>query len=126
MSNLGTPSARVFDAQAVTGSATYTSKAIDLGGVNDVSWMVAVTGTPSGTLSVEVSNASDQDVHQGTDHWTGFSGIPSMTVSAGLYSGAAVWGIEIPRCTFRRARLKWVNGSGTGSLIATACTKRGG
>lgn len=107
----GDSGAPATSGKSVSGTSTYYSKmwsgldatAYDL----QVSW----TGTPTGTLTLQVSNKPNPDETSDTD-WVASTEV-SLTNPAGSATGFRVAATGSP--AFRK-RLKYVNASGTGVL----------
>jgi hypothetical protein len=138
------PSYRAFDAVAVTGVASFYSGSTKLGAFNlpgnavgtavptgkTISYVGTFTGTPGGTLTVEVSNASDNDIRLGLDKWVPYDQVSGAgftagvaTVTSGQINSSADFAISMTKLAFGRVRLKYANATGTGTLTATACVK---
>jgi hypothetical protein len=135
------PSSKVFDAVAVSATTVYYSGAASpkAGGNNigtdvpyahEVSFVVDFTSTPNGTLAVEVSNSDDVDCQKGTDRWTtytpltggGFTAGVATITNGAIVGGATPGGIQL-RARFRRVRLKYTNGSSSGTITAIVTVK---
>jgi hypothetical protein len=138
------PSYRAFDAVAVTGVASFYSGSTKLGAFNlpgnavgtavptgkTLSFVGSFTGTAAGSLTVEVSNASDNDIRLGLDVWVTYDQVAGAgftagvaTVVAGQISGSANFAVSMTRLAFGRVRLKYANTGGTGTITALACVK---
>jgi hypothetical protein len=138
------PSYKVFDAITVTGANTYYSGSSRLGSFavpgnavgtampngKTLSYAGQLTGNPTGSITIEGSNSSDEDVRLGRDFWfindqvngAGFTaGV--ATVTAGLVNGLAIWAVAMTRNAFFRSRIKQINTSGAGTSTAVACSK---
>jgi hypothetical protein len=103
----------------ITGAATYYSKPTNIRHARFLSYLIDTVGAAiAGTLTVEVSNASDEDVNNSLDTWTTYTPVGSVTVT-----GSTTFGIEIPDVTFGRARLKLVVSAGTGIITARIAEK---
>jgi hypothetical protein len=138
------PSYPAFNALAVTGAASFYSGSTKLGAVTlpgnpvgtavpsgrTASYVGSFTGTPAGTLTVEVSNASDNDIRLGLDVWVPYDQVAGAgftagvaTVTAGQISGSANWAVSLTRLAFGRVRLKYANTSSSGTITALCCVK---
>jgi len=112
------PSFKVWDAVAVSGTDTYKSASSNIQGARLVSYIVAFTGTMTGTLTVEVSNSSQDQVNAGTDTWTTYSGISIPAITT-----ATTFGIELVDLAFGRVRLSYTNATNSGTVTATVTVK---
>jgi hypothetical protein len=137
------PSHKIFSSLAVTGTNTYYSgtkldkapaagvnTGTDVNGSLSVSIFCQITGTPGATLTIQVSNSSDEDIRLGQDLWDtndryqggGFTnGV--ATVASGQIGGTATFKIE-GICRYKRLRLVWVNATGSGTVTAIITVKR--
>lgn len=118
MSRLGKADVYGSSGTAVSSTTTYKSSpthvSLDRGNMGRISWQVEVTGTPTGTMIVEVSNDNDQDISRGVDTWVQYTPVtvPGIT-------GAVTFGITITP-GYRRARLSYTNASSSGTIKAKA------
>lgn len=109
----GTDSAApATDGTAVTGTNTYYSKMFGGFGAIGYDLMVKWTGTPTGTLTLQVSDKPNPDETNDNDWVTTTE--TAMTNPAGSASAFRVATITSPG----KKRLKYVNASGSGSMYA--------
>ncbi len=134
---------KVFDAVALSSTNTVYSGSTRLGGAavpgnaigtapngRHMTYQGAFTSTPNGSLTVEVSNASDEDVRKGTDQWDTYTQVTGdgfssgvATVTSGQINSKATFAIELKNFAYKRSRLKYTNTSGTGTITATVHVK---
>lgn len=127
---------RVFDAVAVSSTNSYYSGTGRIGAIavpgNDVGTAPAgdhvtftgkFTSTPNGTLTIEVSDATDEDVRKGTDFWNTYTQVNGdgwtngvATVTSGQINGSATFAVELVEFAYKRVRFKYVNASGSGTI----------
>jgi hypothetical protein len=139
------PPFKVFDAVAVSSTTTYYSgaSAAQLGAVTNpgnavgtspngpyVTFTGNFTSTPTGTLTVEITNATDNDIRLGLDRWSTYTQIAGSgftagvaTVTAGQINSLADFAIEIKHFGYKRVRLKYTNASGSGTITAIVNTR---
>lgn len=112
--NASDSAAPTTNGKAVSGTSTYYSKMF--GGDNSVAYDLQVvwTGTPTGTLTLQVSDKPNPDETSDTDWVTTTE--TTMTNPAGSASSFRVAKDASPG----KKRLKYVNASGTGTLYAYA------
>lgn len=103
--------AKIADAVTMSGTNTITGNAIGLERASSSSFEFAWTGTPTGTLTVEVSNSGENWVNLGV----------SITGPAGSANQAFVSMVGLP---FAAMRFKYVNASGSGALTVWCCIRR--
>lgn len=103
-------SAKVLDNQDM--STSWTSPAISLKRIFDfsITCNVVAGGAPTGTLSLEQSNSSDES-HLGLDSssWVTVPDSSQAIVDGGLIT----WNVS--HAGWRWARVRWVSTSGTGT-----------
>lgn len=101
----------------------------DVNGSLSVCIIGQFTSTPNGTLTIQVSNASDEDIRLARDLWitedsfagSGFTaGV--ATVTSGQINSSANFFIR-GTCRARRMRLQYTNSSGSGTISATMTVK---
>lgn len=102
----------LFNASVMTGTATLTSASIPIGNFDNSGIQLSWTGTPTGTISVLVSN-------DGSD-WDPLTFDPVLIQPAG---SAGKYGINLNQVPFPFVQLQYVNVSGTGTLTATIFSK---
>jgi len=103
-------------------AGTYYSRPTWVGGSPGVCVMTDVldtTGTLAGTLTYEVSNASDIQVRSGTDKWSVYTRIAAITLS-----GVQSDNIEFTELAFTRVRTKIVITAGAGTVLLQRTVKR--
>jgi len=100
--------------QPVTGTNSYTSEAVKPGPNDSVGFQVAVTGPLNGTLYVEVGNGLEIVDGDG-EQWD-----VDDTITAIVVSAATTFSVRIPDVGFARARLRYENASGDGTIGASA------
>jgi hypothetical protein len=102
----------------------------DINGAISVSSINQFTGNPGGTMTIEVSNSSDDDIRKGLDLWDtddtyqggGFvNGV--ATVTAGAINGSATWKTR-GVCRYRRQRFKFACNAGAGTVTGRQTIKR--
>lgn len=107
---------------AATGAQTYVSSPVDIGQMANGSVQFSYTGTPTGTLTIEVSNdAPVINVGTGTATPTNWTPYPAATQAVAGAAGA--WVMNLPDIGFRWLRAKYVNTSGTGTFSGMFCGK---
>ncbi len=96
----------------IPGPGTYYSKGTCMaeGGWNSASEQIAVAGAIVGTLTCEASNASDDEIRQGTDQWDTVT-----TTIAAITNVATARTIDVSTLTFRQINA----GTGTTARVAT-------
>ena len=120
------PYSRVWDTYSVPGAGAYTSAPLVTPFGHIVSFTVVITGTVYGTMTVEVSNATDNDVQQGLDNdWQTYSGVSNPTALPAI-TGAGTIGVGLIDVEYARVRLKLVVTSGSGTLVGRAMCKSKG
>ncbi len=108
---------KVIDAGVMTGTDVLTSAPTNIRGIDNVSYQMAWTGTPTGTFSFEVSNTSTS----GTDGtWTVLTLATSPTNPAGSASNT---GVDLNQLSFKWVRMKYTNSGSTGTLNVTVFGK---
>jgi len=100
--------------QAVTGTSVYRSVKTNIHNLADTSYDMAWTGTPSGTVIVQVSNKPNPDDLSDTGWKTLTLAVP-FTNPAGAAGGDT---IDLAGLPFHWVRLKYTNASGSGTLAA--------
>jgi hypothetical protein len=94
----------------ISGAGTYYSRASYMKDMQEVSETVIVTGTLTGTLSIEVMNADEEADLAGVDEWVDFT--PATAIPA--IAGAARFGrSDTVRYSSYRMKFVWASGSGT-------------
>lgn len=93
-----------------------TATGVDLNQLNLASMQAVYTGSPVGTLKVQVSNDNVPHQNQVT-HWTDYTG-SSVAISA---AGNTLYNMSF--VGYRWARLVYTKTSGTGSITATMSGK---
>jgi len=101
-----------FNAQAVTGTNTYTSPSTDINQLANVGLDVRFTGTMTGTLSVLCSN--DNVV------FTALTFNPALTQPTGSNLNILIDCNQIP---FRYIQTQYTNSSGSGTLTVLLTAK---
>jgi len=104
---------------AISGTDTYYSDAINIDG-EAVSWHFVWTGTPTGTFTLWLSNKPDASAANDTD-WVQDTSFPASN-PAGSASKAF---ISVSSIAALRCRIKYVNASGSGTLVAWAYVSNG-
>jgi len=104
---------------AISGTDTYYSDAINIDG-EAVSWHFVWTGTPTGTFTLWYSNVPNPNTANDND-WVQDTGFPA-TNPAGSASKAFV---SVTGTAALRVRLKYVNASGSGTLVTWAYVTNG-
>jgi hypothetical protein len=110
----------VFSNVAVSSTTTFKSKPTVPSGDGDVGYCIDVTGTPTGTLTIEVSSAKDQEIAADPD--AGFQTYTQSSFGASLsIVGPVSHNIKLTNMRgFKRVRLKYVNATSSGNLKAMA------
>lgn len=81
----------------------------------NVIYTIKLTGTPVGTLLIQISTSTDAEVAAGTDEWNTYDLIASTAVS-----GAASYVRKLTNLPAdARFRVKYTNASSTGTIYAT-------
>jgi len=106
----------------VSGAATYRSDWMDLselvGGISwDIAW-AGGSGSPAGTLGVEVSNATTPP-----DLSTAAITLPLANTPTAISGNSGTSGVDAPLTGYRWARLAAVVSAGSFTLTALAYTK---
>jgi hypothetical protein len=101
-----------FDAQAVTGTNTYTSAMTNIGQQHNIGIQVNFTGTMAGTLSVLCSNDGV--------NFTDLTFDPVITQPSGANLGYLISCNQLP---FLYLSVQYVNTSGTGTLTSILTSK---
>jgi hypothetical protein len=101
---------------AVSGAQTHTTPPSNLDQYDNVSYQVVWTGTPTGTIAVDVSNDYNPQTQVGT--WTDVTAslTPAPTNPAGSAGDHAIDANQIP---FGWIRLRYVHASGSGQVTVT-------
>lgn len=107
----GSPASKVASGTMASTNTIY-SQIICVANMDNIGIEVNWTGTPTGTLTVQVSNS-------GTN-FTALTFSPTITQPAGT---AATIGLNINQLPFRYLLLQYVNTSGSGVLTAVAQVK---
>jgi hypothetical protein len=94
-------------AGTMTGTTTIYSNIVDISRMDNISFEVAWSGTPTGTLSVLVSNSAV--------NWNALTFSPLLAQPAGSAGGLF---IDMTQLASKYILLQYVNASGTGSLTA--------
>jgi hypothetical protein len=143
MSNYCPPPFKVFNAVALSSTNTVYSGSASTGalavpgnniGTAPVGWYVTFhgrfTSTPNGTLTVEISNATDEDIRLGTDFWSTYTQVNGdgftsgvATVTSGQINSKADFAIELKNFGYKRVRLKYTNSSGSGTITTIVNVK---
>ena len=106
---------RVFNA-AADGTQTTTATYVPASSV--VGYMVNHPGSTTTTYTVEASNSPDSEIALTTDSWFTYDAI-----SIPQKSSAEVFGVRLTAFPFRRARMKAVTASGTGTIVIDVTVK---
>lgn len=96
---------------AATMGGNITSTVIDLDYLQGYAVQAVWTGTPTGSLAIQVSN--DQVV------WSSLAGVSPVALSGA--AGNTMF--NVPQSFFRYTQLVYTFTSGTGTLSANACVK---
>lgn len=104
----------------ISGAATTYSKRMDALEGSRGSFQLIWTGTLSGTISVQSTNLGDAATDSDTG-WVTETGIIVPAQPSGSASSTMVHYFE---CGARWTRIKYVNGSGAGTLRAVGLVKR--
>jgi hypothetical protein len=105
---------------AVTGTNTYTSNWMDISYASMAGGMVRITGTATGTLTIEVSYEATQPgdpSDTGPDHHKHVSFLVNSAVAANIAisaPGTYVWETGLTNATW--IRIKYVNATNTGTI----------
>lgn len=110
--------APAVDGKAVSGTSTYYSKMFGGNDMAGYDLQVVWTGTPTGTLTLQVSDKANPSEADDTDWVTTTE--TSMTNPAGSASKFRVYLVG----SGGKHRLKYVNASGSGSLYAYAIVSK--
>lgn len=108
---------RLFNLFAVTGVNTYSSAPVNILNLDNIGIQANFTGTPTGTLSVEVSldyKQTDQGEVLNPGHWVAVSSSTTSIVSA---SPTSVY-YDLNQLSSPWVRLTYSNSSGSGTLDA--------
>lgn len=107
----------VFNNTALSGTSTVKSTPTIPAGDGEVGWTVVFTGTMTGTLSVEVSNATNQEIAINADaDFQPYTEIPAIAIS-----GASSQNIKVTQMrAFKRVRLSYTNATNSGNVTARA------
>lgn len=96
----------------ISGAGVYYSRPVDLGssGWSDVTDVIDVGGSLTGTAVAEVSNSSDQENRLGQGAWA----VEPSIVIAAITAGIAL--VKAPRIGFGRMRIRFTWSAGAGTL----------
>lgn len=108
----------VFNAAATGTQYTENVRASNL---QTVGFIVKHPGSTTTAYTVQVSNATDDEVRLGLDDWADYTpiSIPSKSAAETFY-------VEYTLCAFALVRLKMVTSSGTGTIKVNGAGKGGG
>lgn len=140
------PSNKVFDAVAVSSTTTYYSGSTvvkndtttgvlgtDTPSANFVTFVGKFTSTPNGTLTVEISNSSTEDIKAGNEIWSTYTQVSGSgftagvaTVTSGQINSAPTFALELKNFGYRRVRLTYTNATSSGTLTAIVTVKAAG
>jgi hypothetical protein len=103
---------------SISGAGTYYSRASYMKDMQEVAETVIVTGTLTGTLSLEVMNADEEADLAGVDEWCDFT--PATAIPAITGTTTATVGrfgrSDTVRYSAYRMKFVWASGSGTLSV----------
>lgn len=105
---------QVWNALAVTGTNTYRGGKSSMKLLGKGSYQFLWTGTPTGTLTIQVSNKPTPDDATDTD-WTTLTLAVAITQPAGA-AGSEFVGLDGLEALWVRPR--YVNASGSGAVVA--------
>jgi hypothetical protein len=124
----------VLKAIAVTGTATYTSNQSNINAISEIGYTVSFTGTPTGTLSVQVSNdfnpsdpiVNNRPLNSGT--WVSiplqyFNGTSLITATAIPVTAGGSYYLDVVGISAAWIQLIYTNASGSGTITATVAGK---
>jgi hypothetical protein len=115
LSQRSTPAWKALDV-AVSGAQTHTTPPSNLDLYDNVSYQVVWTGTPVGTIQVDVSNDYNPQLNTGT--WTDITA--QLTPPPVNPSGSAGnHAIDLHQLPFAYVRLRYVHASGSGQVTVT-------
>lgn len=106
----------------ISGNGTFYSAPTQLRLTTDVTDLVVIAGTIAGTLTVEVSNDTEQEDRLGTSTWVTYTDgtLPTIPAIAGAPINVP---IQLKRVGWGRMRLKLVVTSGTGTVSSKRVIK---
>lgn len=105
----------------ISGNGTYYSRHTVVKNRKMMSWevdIVSSSGPLAGTITVQASNSSDDDVRRDVAKW-----FDETRVSVAWTSGSSTFGIALYPCEWGRVRLKIVTSAGTGTIQARVAAK---
>lgn len=105
--------------QAVSGTSVYRAAKTDLRSLPDASYQFIWTGTPTGTIIIQVSNLPEPPDTSDTG-WNTLTLAVAITQPAGSASGDYC---DLAALPFRWVRCKYTNASGSGTLAAWVAAK---
>jgi hypothetical protein len=114
LASRSTPAWRALDVP-VSGAQTHTTPPSNIDAYDNASYQYVWTGTPTGTVAVDVSN--DFNAQLGTGTWTDVTAqlSPAPTNPAGSAGNGAV---DLNQLPFAYVRLRYVHASGSGQFTA--------